>query len=211
MFWDFNTIKTRIVNLTQRIESDSGNISLYLNRGNDYCKLFEWDKAMADYDKILELDPDYWKAYSGRGYVYYQHEKWERAVGEFSKALEISSNVDTLTKRAQAYGRMNLKREALTDLESAMKLKRPMQDVAFASGLYYQWYEQYERAVKFFKESIEHAPGEASSYWFSAECLGKLDRRIEAISFYREYISKENPLAVKWINEAESRIAELAE
>ena len=38
----------------------------YYNRGIAYDNLGQWDKAIADYSKAIEIDPDLTKAYSNR-------------------------------------------------------------------------------------------------------------------------------------------------
>ena len=42
----------------------------YNSRGIAFAKRREYDKAIADYDKAIDLDPKYAKAYYQRGYVY---------------------------------------------------------------------------------------------------------------------------------------------
>lgn len=47
-------------------------------RGNTYSDLGEYEKALDDYDKAIELDPKYVKAYSNRGNAYKAMDEYER-------------------------------------------------------------------------------------------------------------------------------------
>jgi tetratricopeptide (TPR) repeat protein len=44
--------------------------ALYVERGQRIILLYEWDRALADYDRALELDSDYADAYFYRGVLY---------------------------------------------------------------------------------------------------------------------------------------------
>ena len=45
----------------------------YYGRGNAYSRLSEYDHAIQDYDKVVELDPKFLLAYEGRGCYLLQH------------------------------------------------------------------------------------------------------------------------------------------
>ena len=46
-------------------------VAAYINRGNEYGKKGEFDLAISDYNKALNIDPHKLTAYTSRGYVYY--------------------------------------------------------------------------------------------------------------------------------------------
>jgi len=76
-------------------------IDAYYNRGLAYARFVhyyrkpfdseiidKYYKALADFDKVLELDPTYALAYAGKGDLYYRYGDFDNATVEFNKALE---------------------------------------------------------------------------------------------------------------------------
>ena len=63
----------------------------YSSRGIAYAKRREYDQAIADYDKAIDLDPKYAKAYYQRGYVYDIKGEHDRAMADYNKAMGLLS------------------------------------------------------------------------------------------------------------------------
>lgn len=65
--WAHGDLHERINNVTEEIKEDPENPALYFKRGQLYFHHEEYDNALADYDKAIELglnndEIDYWKA-----------------------------------------------------------------------------------------------------------------------------------------------------
>jgi tetratricopeptide (TPR) repeat protein len=63
----------------------------YRSRGVAYAKRREYDRAIADYDKAIDLDPKNAKAYYQRGYVYDIMGEHDRAMADYNKAMGLLS------------------------------------------------------------------------------------------------------------------------
>nr|MCW1970514.1 protein kinase [Anaerolineae bacterium] len=60
--------------------------------GDDFFFKRDYDRAMADYSKAIELNPnnpDYWKS---RGVSYWWKKDYDRAIADLSKAIELNPN-----------------------------------------------------------------------------------------------------------------------
>ena len=66
----------------------SGNAYLYYNRGNAYAAVSDFDKAIEDYDRALELDPKMAEAYYNRGLSKLKLKKNKEAIVDLGKAGE---------------------------------------------------------------------------------------------------------------------------
>ena len=55
-------------------------MNAYNNRGIAYDEKGEFDKAIEDYKKAIELNPEYADAYNNRGLAYYGKDESDRAI-----------------------------------------------------------------------------------------------------------------------------------
>jgi len=61
----------------------------YVQRGEDYLMEGNKKKALAAYNKAIEIDPDCQKAFVRRGLLYDEAGRTEQAMRDFAKAIEI--------------------------------------------------------------------------------------------------------------------------
>jgi tetratricopeptide (TPR) repeat protein len=83
----------------------------------------QWDDAIAAFDMVLRILPDFAKAYHFRGLAYYNEEQYDLALENFSKAIELKPKFpDALRNRAVLHLNSGNTRLAVDDLEKALKL-----------------------------------------------------------------------------------------
>ena len=63
----------------------------YHRRGTAYASKKEYDQAIADYTKALEIDPKYVGAYNDRGLAYTSKGDYERAIADVTRAVELTA------------------------------------------------------------------------------------------------------------------------
>ncbi|HEX9882772.1 MAG TPA: tetratricopeptide repeat protein, partial [Desulfobaccales bacterium] len=74
----------------------------------------DWDQAIADCTRALELNPTYALAYSSRGSSYLKKGDWDRALADYNRALELNPNdVRSLFNKALVFDKAGRKQEAL--------------------------------------------------------------------------------------------------
>ena len=80
-------------------------VGVIYNRGNLYSTLQHSDKAIADYDLAIKLEPQYYEAYIHRGIVYLeQKQDAHAAIADFTKAIEIDpTKIQAHFNSANAY------------------------------------------------------------------------------------------------------------
>lgn len=89
----------------------------YNNRGYLYYNfLKKYDKALADYNKCIEMDSTFHRAYSNRGVLYYNTAKPDLAIKDFTKAIHFKDdNTDAWIGRANSYSTLKKFDLALPD------------------------------------------------------------------------------------------------
>jgi tetratricopeptide (TPR) repeat protein len=80
----------QIKGCTALIERDAKDAMAYHNRGIAYQFKGDLDRAIADYNKAIELRPSYARAYESRGSAYASKGVFTNAVADVTKATELA-------------------------------------------------------------------------------------------------------------------------
>ena len=75
---------------TQPKQSESGDAKFYNSRGIAYGQKGQYDQAISNFNRAIELNPNDNKAYNNRGIVYRLKGEHDQAISDFNKAIEIS-------------------------------------------------------------------------------------------------------------------------
>ena len=73
----------------------------YFNRGLIYANKEDFDHAISDWDKAIQLDPNFSAVYYNRGIAYANRGETQNAIADFKKVLELCSADETLCPYAQ--------------------------------------------------------------------------------------------------------------
>jgi tetratricopeptide (TPR) repeat protein len=76
---------------TEGIKSEAKDARFYNNRGIDYGEKGQYDQAISDLNKAIEINPSYGKAYNNRGIVYRLKGQYDQAISDFNMAIAINS------------------------------------------------------------------------------------------------------------------------
>jgi tetratricopeptide (TPR) repeat protein len=80
-----------------------------MNRG-------QYDEAILDFSKALEINPTLFPPYSNRGLAYSKKGQFEQAISDYSKALEIDPwDASVYDRRGSAYMNRGQYDEAVLD------------------------------------------------------------------------------------------------
>lgn len=94
-----NNLKNSIYYLDKALAIDSTNYEIYEYRGRcHYCSFNEKERielALIDFNKAIELNPDYAIAYFHRGCVYWVYNP-ELALSDYNKAIELGFKNDDI-------------------------------------------------------------------------------------------------------------------
>ena len=85
------------------------NIESYFFRANCYFKLHEFEKAVNDFTKVIEMDSLSSTSYYNRANAYIYSEKYELALVDIEKAILLEPNgADLYNNRAVIKGKLSL-------------------------------------------------------------------------------------------------------
>jgi tetratricopeptide (TPR) repeat protein len=108
------------------IEKEPTFMQAYHTRAICYGELKKYDKSLHDFNKTIDLDPKFKNAYLNRAYyVKINTGDFAGAIEDYNKFIELNedgNNAFALNNRGFARFKMNNIAEALSDIESSIKI-----------------------------------------------------------------------------------------
>jgi len=102
----------------------SPNHYIYNHRGLVYFSLSQYENAMDDFTKAIEIEPNDTRVYTNRGLTYRMLKNYERALEDFNRSLELNPLwPDTFYGRSLTYYDLGDIRSAIEDCDRAITLK----------------------------------------------------------------------------------------
>jgi len=102
---------------------DTRRASVFNDRGVAHWRERNYDRALADFSRSIELNPDYAPVYNNRGNVYLQMGQREQAVADFTRAIELAPAYGAaFNNRGNAYFALGKLDKAAADLKKATAL-----------------------------------------------------------------------------------------
>ena len=93
-------------------------------RGLAYGQLGDYDQAIADFSRAIELKPDIAKPYNNRALVYEKKGRHDREMHDLNRAIEVDPDYAVAyNNRAMAYRKRGLHDKEMQDLNKAIELK----------------------------------------------------------------------------------------
>ena len=104
----------------------------YFRRGKTNVMNNDYDDAIVNLTKAIELSPFFSTAYHYRGVAYYFKGEYTLAIDDYNRAIEIlPGSPDSYNGRGAAYGKMGNRKRAQDDYTMAELLKEQESDTPF--------------------------------------------------------------------------------
>jgi tetratricopeptide (TPR) repeat protein len=102
---------------------DHKDAKAYFNRGLAYDDKGQYDQAISDYSKAIEINSGIAEAYINRGNAYSKKSQYDKAISDYSKAIEINPKyADAYINRGIAHNSLGNYNSACDDWLKACKL-----------------------------------------------------------------------------------------
>ena len=93
----------------------------YLSNGNDDFRIGNFDRAIVEYTKALDINPNLAKAYNNRGVAYAQEGSLPRAIADFTMAIANNpKDAEAYNNRGHAYAGQGNLSQAIFDYTKAI-------------------------------------------------------------------------------------------
>ena len=137
----------------------------YTNRGNAYNDKGDYDLAIQDYTKAIELTPDDAEAYYNRGNAYALKGACDPAIQDLTKAIRLRPRyAKAYNNRGNVFGRKGALDLAIQDYSNAIEFEPDYAEAYDNRGNAYNDKGDYDLAVRDYDKAIELKPGFAQAY-----------------------------------------------
>jgi tetratricopeptide (TPR) repeat protein len=166
----------RIRACTSIIESATAKIAdradAYRNRGLAYALDHDLDRAFADYDRAIEIEPGNPHGFFVRGSAFHERKEDVRAIADYSRAIALDPRYTVaLSNRATAYRRVGDHAKAIADYDRLIALDPNGATSWVERGATYFEARQDERGLQDYDQAVRIA-GEYAWPW-SARCWAR--------------------------------------
>jgi Tfp pilus assembly protein PilF len=134
---------------TQQKQSESRDAEFYLNRGLDYVYKGQYDQAISDLSKAIEIDPRFARAYDIRSITYMSKSQWDQAMSDCNKALEINPrSASAHHSRGRVYMGKGEYEQAIPDFTKAIEINPNFALAYYNRGrsYYYKREKEYDKS-----------------------------------------------------------------
>ena len=150
-----------------------GDGEFLFKRGNDYLSQHQYDHAISDYTRALDINPSMAEAYNNRGYAYGSKSQYDQAICDYTKALELKLSAKIYDNRGYAYVIKAQYDRAISDFNNALEINPEYAQVYNNRAWAYYSEKEYDKSWEDVKKMQE------SGYQISPILLEVLHRTSE--------------------------------
>ena len=151
--------------------------NVHYEKGVEYWQNGETDLALEEYDKAIEIDPDYYSAYSDKALILFSKEEFDLAFINLEKAIELAP-VNWVwvvyDNRGQCYMQLRQYDKALIDFNQAIENNQREPSLYIHRASCYDNIGEYDLEIADLEKAIELDP----------ELSETLSKQIERIKKY---------------------------
>jgi tetratricopeptide (TPR) repeat protein len=179
---------------TEIINGGTGNKQyrsmIYSIRASAYFKKGDTDRAIADENDAIRLDPKRATLYSNRGSAYLTKGDVDLAIADYSEAIRLGPKMaKTYSNRAGAYNKKGDSDRAIADANEAIRLDPKLVNAYAGRAIAYDKKGDIDRAIADDSEAIRLDPESAMAYANRAFIYLKNGSNDLALADYNQVIS----------------------
>jgi tetratricopeptide (TPR) repeat protein len=178
----------------------------YNNRGVAWHHKGDYDNAISDYDKALELHPHYAEALNNRGVAWAYKGDYDKAISDCTEAVKINPlYANAYNNRGYAWQQKGDLDKAIADYSEALGIDEQYVQAYHSRGFAWAGKGDYDRAIADYDKALEIRPRYADVYGKRGTAWahkGDLDKAIadytEAVEIDPEFEEVYYNRAVVW-------------
>ncbi len=148
------TPEQEIKMLDELVKEDGNNAAALYNRAWLYASRNDFEKAVEDYTKAIQLDKGQADIYYNRGLLYLKMKKYDLAVKDFDEAITLNPrDADAYCNRGGVNNQLGKTDLAIRDYTEALKIRPNDTDVFYSRGVVHMSMGSKTKAIEDFKKA----------------------------------------------------------
>ena len=149
----------------------------------------QYDQAVSQFNKAIEINPKYVKAYLYRGFAYAQKGQHDQAISEFNNLLRLKPRLAAAYHGlGGAYGRKGQYDQAISAFNKAIEINPKFFQAYNDRALSYRHKSEYDQAISDCNKALEINPQYLDAYHERGFVYGKKLQYDQAISEFNKAI-----------------------
>jgi tetratricopeptide (TPR) repeat protein len=136
----------------------------FYNRGIHHAQQKEYDKAIADFGKVIKLDPEFASAHVVRGEIWLMKRDFDHAIADYNEALRLDRASNAYRGRGFAWLGKKQLASAIDDFNEAIRMTPEDASVYYGRGYAWSAKKEVEKAMIDFDEAIRLDPLFSAAY-----------------------------------------------
>lgn len=183
-------------------------------KANTFYELKQYEDAIESYEKVVEIEPDFFQAWNGLGKTFYDIKRYKEALKAYNSAIKLENN-DKEAWRDRGFTLYKLGRyeDAISSFDKALKLDREQPEVWNALGEAFSKINQYSLAIQAYNSAINLNRKFDLAWNNKGKALHKQHRYKDAVEAYKQATGLKIDNAEAWYNlgNAQARLKEYKE
>ena len=162
-------------------------VNIYMNRGNAYYGLKDYQHALADYTKVIDLDPTNYLGWQNIGQVHTYQKNWKEGVLAYEQCFRYKPDYsEGWVNLGFCYSKMHKDQEAVNAYTRGLRITPNVGLLYNNRGFSYLLLKQYDKCYQDLLKAIEVDPTIAMSHISLGEYYNEVGKYDEAIAKFNE-------------------------
>lgn len=162
-------------------------VNIYMNRGNAYYGLADYQHALADYTKVIDLDPTNYLGWQNIGQVHTFQKNWKEGAIAYEQCFRYRpDHPEGWVNLGFCYSKMHKDQEAVNAYTRGLRITPNIGLLYNNRGFSYLLLKQYEKAYQDLIKAIQVDPSVAMSHVSLGEYYNEVEKYDEAIAKFNE-------------------------
>lgn len=187
--------------------NDNWNVSYHIGMGVFHQKNKEFEKAIEEYNKVIELDTNNAEVHINLGVIYKDKGALDKAVEEYKKALTIDPWLEAgYNNLGVMYFLKGNYAEAIKQYQKAVEINPKNLESYINLGVVYGMQKRGEEAVRAFQTAISINPQHAETFYNLAVVYDENGEIDKALRYYSKFVELNHSTKTELIDKVKKRI-----
>jgi len=134
----------------------------HIDKGIQYGKEGDFEKAIAEFKEVLKLEPKNAHAYNNIGVAYFRTGNLDQAIAYYTKAIDLGiADANMYFFRGQMYGKYQQEdAKAIKDYTKAIELQPKFSRAYLNRALSYSMMKEHDKAIADYNKMVELRPAD---------------------------------------------------